>query len=33
MMQKADGEIDEEAFVPIRTMLDILDGFEERKKP
>ena len=27
------GEIDEEVFVPIRTMLDILDGFEERKKP
>lgn len=30
---EAGGEIDEEVFVPIRTMLDILDGFEERKKP
>ena len=29
---EAGGEIDEEVFVPIRTMLDILDGFEERKK-
>ena len=30
---EAGGEIDEEIFVQIRTMLDILDGFEERKKP
>ena len=30
---EAGGEIDEEIFVPIRTMLDILNGFEERKKP
>ena len=30
---EAGGEIDEEIFVPIRTMLDILNGFKERKKP
>lgn len=26
------GNVDDEIFVNIRTMLDILDGFEERKK-
>ena len=30
---EAGGKIDEEIFVPIRTMLDILNGFKERKKP